>query len=259
MTWVYIDLPLQIALEGPLHIGTGYDRGLVQRTVVRDHKHHVYLPGSSLKGKARNACEDLARRAGLQVCGLPRVAEAEGHWPRLCLVCRTFGAPGGNVPDGRGLFWHDAHLTDEWHTLTTLEYQAGAWPVGQTMVRTQVQLSRSRGIAAEDRLYSSEFAITGLTFSGRVSGWLDATPCTLDKDYGYYEVNLILAGLRLVEMLGGERSRGAGQCCVELPPQVMLQMRGRDTLEVFDVRRLLMAAEALEFFTDEAGDPNAGA
>jgi len=254
MPWVYLDLPLKIILEGPLHIGTGYDRGLVQRTVVRDNKHNVYIPGSSLKGKARNACEDLARQTGLTVCGLPRVAEASDtadHRPKLCLVCRIFGAPGGNAPDGRGLFWHNAHLTGEWRKLTAVRDRTDAWPVGQAMVRTQVQLSRARGIAAEDRLYTSEFAMPGLVFEGRVTGWLGATPCTVADDYGYYEVNLLLAGLRLVEMLGGGRSRGAGRCRIELPPQVSLQVEGHDESQVFDLSRLLVAAEAMEFFADE--------
>lgn len=256
MPWVYLDLPLTIVLEGPLHIGTGYDRGLVQRTVVRDRQHNVYIPGSSLKGKTRNAGEDLARQAGLTVCGLPRVAEAPdtaGHRPERCLVCRVFGAPGGNVPNGRGLFWHDAHLTSEWRKLTAVRDRTDAWPVGQTMVRTQVQLSRIRGMAAEDRLYTSEVAIPGLVFEGRVTGWLEATPCTVDEDYGYYEVNLLLAGLRLVEMLGGGRSRGTGRCRIELPSQVSLQVEGHDESEVFDLGRLLVAAEALEFFTEEVG------
>lgn len=256
MPWVYLDLPLTIVLEGPLYIGTGYDRGLVQRTVVRDRQHNVYIPGSSLKGKTRNACEDLARRAGLMVCGLPRVAEAPdtaGHRPELCLVCRIFGAPGGNAPDGRSLFWHDAHLTSEWRKLTAVRDRTDAWPIGQTMVRTQVQLSRARGMAAEDRLYTSEVITPGLVFDGRVSGWLGATSCTVNDDYGYYEVNLLLAGLRLVEMLGGGRSRGTGRCRIELPSQVSLQVEGQGKSGMFDLGRLLRGIEVLEFFTEEVG------
>jgi CRISPR/Cas system CSM-associated protein Csm3 (group 7 of RAMP superfamily) len=260
MPWVYLDLPLMITVKGPLHIGTGYDRGLTQRTMARDAQGNVYIPGASLKGKVRNACEDLARRCDLTVCGLPRVAEAPkttNHQPERCLVCRVFGASGGNVPDGRRLFWHDAHLTEEWHRETTVRGRPEAWPVGQTMARTQVQLSRARGMAAEDRLYTSEFTARGLEFVGRVSGWLMATPCSADT--GYYEVNLLLAGLRLVETLGGGRSRGAGHCQIKLPAEVVVRVAGQEKPEKYALTDLLAAAESLGLFSEEEGGEESGA
>src|SRR5262249_22018008 len=155
-----------ITVEGSLHVGTGYSRGLIQRTVAHDAQGNVYIPGSSLKGKTRNACEELARCCNLTVCGLPRVGDAPStanHQPEQCLVCRVFGTPGGNATDGRGLFWHNAYLTEEWRRETTITGR----PMGQTTIRTQVQLSRARGIAAEDRLYTSEFAMRGTAFTGR--------------------------------------------------------------------------------------------
>lgn len=257
MPWVYLDLPLEITVEGPLHIGTGYARGWIQRTVTRDAQSNVYIPGSSLKGKTRNACEDLARCCDLPVCGLPRVGEmpaTANHQPERCLVCRVFGAPGGNVPDGRGLFWYDAHLTEEWRTMTTVRDHPNAWPIGQTMARTQVQLSRARGIAAEDRLYTGEFTTRGLEFSGRVSGWLKATPCSASTDASYYEVSLLLAGLRLVEMLGGARSRGAGRCQIQLPAEIVLRIEGQDEAQKHRLTNLTAATEWLGLFFEEKGE-----
>lgn len=254
MPWIYLDLPLTITVEGPLHIGNGYDWGLIQRTVARDGQMNVYIPGSSLKGKARNACEDLARRCGLSVCGLPRVAESPGsanHRLEQCLVCRVFGAPGGNVPDGRSLFWHDAHLAVEWRAATTAQDRRKAWPVGQTMVRTQVQISRARGTAAEDRLYTSEFTTGGLRFEGRVSGWLSGTACSAGT--GYHEVNLLLAGLRLVEMIGGGRSRGAGGCKIMLPDKVVVRIERQEEPETYSLTDLLAATELLGLFSEEEG------
>jgi CRISPR/Cas system CSM-associated protein Csm3 (group 7 of RAMP superfamily) len=252
MPWIYLDLPLTITVEGPLHIGTGYDRGLIQRTVARDANGNVYIPGSSLKGKVRNACENLARLAGLKVCDAPRPETmCGGRGAARCLVCRVFGTPGGNAPDGRELFWHDAHPTGKWRGLTATRDRPKAWPVGQTMARTQVQLSRARGMAAEDRLYTSEFATRGLEFTGRVSGWLKATPCS--AGVGYYEVNLLLAGLRLVETLGGGRSRGAGRCEIKLPDEVTIRVDGQDKPEKYTLTDLLAAAEWLVLFTDEVG------
>lgn len=52
---------LNVQLTGPMHIGTGFARGLIDRTVVRGRDGLVYIPGSTLKGKLRDACESLAR------------------------------------------------------------------------------------------------------------------------------------------------------------------------------------------------------
>lgn len=250
--WIYLDLSLEITVSGPLHIGTGYGRGLVDRTVVHDGQGDVYIPGSSLKGKARNACEDLARRSGLGVCGLPRVAEAPGdasHNPEHCLVCRVFGNPGGNDPLGRGLFWQDAHLREGQLSREAPRDRGRPWKPEQTPVRTQVQLSRARGVAADDRLYTSESALAGLTFAGRVGGWLKAVPCSVAT--GYHEVNLLLAGLRLVEMLGGERSRGAGRCLVTLPDSLGIRVETQTDPSKYAPTDLIAASEWLGFFPED--------
>ena len=264
--WIYLNIPLNITVKGPLHIGTGYDRGLVQRTVARERvviakrpgsfrdaiAHHTYIPGSSLKGKVRNACEDLVRHAGLESCGAPLPNLMCGRdRESYCLVCRIFGSPGGNVPDGRELVWQDAHLSDASRRATSVDGR----PLLQTMQRTQVQLSRSRGMAAEDRLYTSEFTTPGLNFAGRVSGWVEATRSSVEC--GFYESNLLLAGLRMVEMLGGGRSRGAGRCRIELPTEVTLLVEGQKEPEIYPVEELLSAAISLGLYTEEEGAANA--
>lgn len=246
--WVQVDLALTITFAGALHSGSGYDRGLIQRTVVRDASGDVYIPGSSLKGKVRNACEDLARRCKLPVCGLPRAGMSlDEHDPKSCLVCRVFGAIGANVPSGRSLYWTDAHLTEEWRKQFASLQSPWAAPVwGQTTTRTQVRLNRACGIASEGLLYTSEFSLPQLQFTGRVSGWLSTTSCTLAA--GYYEVSLLLAGLRLVEMLGGGRSRGAGKCRISLPDVIVVRPEGQAQSETYPVSDLLAAAEFLPLF-----------
>lgn len=247
---LYLDLPLKVGLEGTLCIGTGYDRGLIDRTVVRDGQGNVYIPASSLKGKARNACEDLARRCGLSgVCGLPRVGESLGdHEPSDCLVCRVFGALGGNDGGGRALYWGDAHLDADWLRQMRSHERQEAWQAWQTTTRTQVRLSRGRGTAAEGLLYTSEFSLNGLQFRGRINGWLTATPCTIGE--GYYEINLLLAGLRLIDMLGGARSRGAGRCRISLPEEIVVHLQGQPEAKRYTLNELLMAAEFLGLFPE---------
>ncbi len=256
MPWAYVEIqPITITVEGPLHIGTGYNRGLLQRTVVRDRHGNVYIPATSLKGKVRNACEDVARfyeRDGLSVCRAPGPSEmCGGGGSRLCLVCRIFGTPGRDVPEGRALFWHDARLLGSLVTQLRATWRDVMVPFGQTYARTQVQFSRRRGTAAEDRLYTSEYAAEGLRFEAAVEGWLELTPCSVEE--GAYELFLLLAGLRLVETLGGARSRAAGRCKIGLPSEVKVRPMGSDP-RMYRADELAGRVECLAMYADEMGE-----
>ena len=206
---------LTVRLRGPLSIGTGFARGLVNRTVVRGADGLVYVPGSVLKGKVRSACEAMARRLRLAECHAPHpqrmLADRE-----TCLICRIFGAPG----QGSDLHWQSACLTKEWQDALKLR---GRVVPGQTLSRTQVQLSRKRGLAAEAHLFTSEFAAEGLTFEAipGFSGRLHLTSMSVaEGEPVYYELVLLLAGLKMVGALGGGTSRGAGACVLVLPDTV---------------------------------------
>jgi len=217
--------PITVTLTGPLHVGAGYARGLIDRAVVRDGRGHVYIPGSSLKGKAREACERLARRYGLTVCEPPYPTGMCGTQGGPCIVCRIFGTPGGRQDETFELYWDNAYLTPQW-------VQAGTG-LGLTHARTQVSMSQRRGVGREGLLFTDEFAAKGLTFQTRISGHLNLT-AVLDEPERYYELILLLGGLRLVETLGGSTSRGAGQCDIKLPPDVVVtsSQYGTETISV---------------------------
>lgn len=229
-----IEITFQVQGIGPLHIGTGFRRGLLHRTVARDGAGHVYIPGSSLKGKVRNACEDLARLHSLPVCGSAQPGMMCGHKPDACIVCRIFGSPG--LP--ATLFWHDAHLTAD---LRALAQEEG--PFGQAEARTQVQMSRLRGVGAEDRLYTTETARAGLTFQGRIEGWQAGVPLDSTVPGLTYELVLLIAGLYALDGLGGNRSRGGGDCRVQ---EITCKV-GKDVVDVDlgRVEELMLYTEAL--------------
>lgn len=226
--------PLRIRLRAPLHIGTGFRRGLVHRAVLRDGQGQVYLPASSLKGRVRSACESLLPTFNLQPCRAPYPQSLADCRRKECLVCRIFGAPG----QGSELHWHDAMLKE--------------WPsdsaYGQITTRTQVQLSRARGLAAEAHLYNGETSAPGLVFEAPlgITGYLELTPIMGEPDLAY-ELLLLLAGLKLVHTIGGEVSRGLGHCDIELPTQIQVDKESRDVAE------LLASIEYLVFWNDEKG------
>jgi CRISPR/Cas system CSM-associated protein Csm3 (group 7 of RAMP superfamily) len=213
-----IDLSgVTIGVSGPMHIGTGFGRGLLNRTVVSGRDGMVYIPGSTIKGKVREACAKLANLNSLGQCPGPhprRLAEGE-HWKR-CLICRIFGAPA--YPST--LQWHSALLSKDWASALrhNISKESSQVP-GQTVTRTQVQISRMRGMAAEARL----FKIDAAPF---LTGRLYLTPVSFAGDPDvYYELILLLAGLKTIYALGGSRSRGAGHCEIHLPENI--QVNGR--------------------------------
>jgi len=227
MAFIAID-PITIKMQGALHIGAGHGRGLIDRAIVRDGRGQVYIPGSSLKGKVRGACERIAASQGLSVCRPPDPRGMCGKRPKPCIVCRIFGTPGGNRDESLGLHWDHAYLTEEW--------QQAVQRLPLSYPRTQVGMSRRRGVAYEGLLFTDEFSAEGLTFQTRVSGYLPLTPISDEPGEPgcYYEIILLLAGLRMVDALGGSTSRGAGRCCITLPDVITVEAEGwnQSTMEV---------------------------
>jgi CRISPR-associated protein Csx10 len=247
MPIVTINIPLTIYVTGPLHIGAGYGRGLLNRTIVKTGQGHVYLPGSSLRGVLRDTCEQLARRLNLKVCDSPTPTSMCGRQDPRCIVCRLFGSPGR----ASGLIVDDAYLREDLLESLSLKSDGRVVSFGQTIQRTQVQLSRLRGLAREARLFSSEFAAEGLVFETTLSGVLDLIPVDPDQTENiegqYAELILLLSAMRLVNHLGGGRRRGAGACQIILPEKIAAQRHGGHSQEI-SVSRLLDMTEWLELY-----------
>jgi len=234
MTRLYIQIkPLLIEVDGPLAVNTGFRRGLIHRTVEWDAEGLVYIPASSLKGRVRRACEQLAKQVGLRVCHAPRPGGmCSAHTQQPCLVCRVFGTPGR----GGELHWQDAQLVQEFRKVFMGDEGNRQ---AQFYKRTQVQLSRALGIAAPDHLFTSEFAIENLRFESAIIGWLDVTPIAGEETTGGYELLLLLAGLRLVNTLGSSSSRGAGHSVIHLPRQVTVGEHATNVEAIFENYDLL--------------------
>jgi len=233
MRRLYIQIePLLIEVDGPLAVNTGFRRGLIHRTVERDAGGLAYIPASSLKGRVRRACEQVARQVGLHVCRAPRPNGMCSAHKQPCLVCRVFGSPGR----GSELHWQDARLTQDYRNVFAGDETTRQ---AQFCTRTQVQLSRALGNAAPDHLFTSEFAIENLRFESAITGWLDVTPIAGEEATGGYELLLLLAGLQLVNTLGSSSSRGAGHSVIHLPRQVTVGEHATNVEAIFENYDLL--------------------
>jgi CRISPR/Cas system CSM-associated protein Csm3 (group 7 of RAMP superfamily) len=238
-----VQLTYRLTFTTLFHCGTGVRTGLIDRSVIRDHAGYLYIPGSTFKGNVRERCEQLARlfdptsgQPGAQPWG--RIASPHDREQALhglgpenpSMVTRIFGSQA--IP-GR-LFFDDASLSSEEKARYVRQLQEEETPDRRASRRdytalqvnayTQVRLDRRTRTAVPGALYSSEFGTGGLAFTGSIQGWLACRPIEAvglqDKshanDMPTYSLLLLLAGLQMVERLGGNKSSGKGQCTCKI-------------------------------------------
>jgi len=206
-----LNLVYQIEFAAGFHCGTGLPRGLLDRTVQRDARGFIFIPGSTLKGALRDRCEQLARLL-CDSAPLDPHAETAEEFERKDLIARLFGTRA--LP---GTLWFDtASLSAEDREALQAASPGQDHYELQTMERTQVSLSRLTGAAKPGLLFSSEFGIPALRFDGRITGHLADVRLDDDLDCPPYGLLLLAAGLCSLDRLGGSQSSGAGQCTVEI-------------------------------------------
>lgn len=223
---IQIDYILRFATL--FHMGTGIRDVLVDRTVVRDSGGYLYVPGSTFKGVLRERCEQLSRlyagekeQAHIES---PHNAETALLWlgdARPTMATRIFGShtfPGH-------LFFDDARQGgDEQASYAGGE---GNYKSLQVQTYTQVRIDRPTHTAVQGALYSSEFGNRDVNFQGKIQGALECSPVNAgfhpdfakvkdQRNAPTYSLLLLLAGLKLVDRLGGNKSTGKGMCTCEI-------------------------------------------
>ena len=237
-----VSFELEIKLDAAWCVGTGMSRGLIDRTTRRNARGEVYIPASTIKGRLRNACEDVARLycdadAQLQRCQ-PPAPQNMCHGAAPCIVCRLFGS----VYVGERLFFDDAVLRDDLSEIYD--------PAAQSQPRTRVQLDRRRGVAATGHLFSTEYAEPELVFRTQVTGGLALTPLAGEKAVAY-ELILLAAGVRMVKELGGDKSAGFGACEMSFASDIRVGNQREEAVEVSPNDLISDWLEWLEYYGTE--------
>lgn len=220
-----IDLAYRLTFHAPFHCGTGREVGLLDRTVQRDSGGYLRVPGSTIKGTLREACERTlaliaARVSPPQGDAAPVLRADSPHdglaalrdlHPRRTVLARIFGSracPGA-------LYFDDAALSEEWRRW--LESDAVRddpdrhrfWQVEE---RTQASITRLTGTARAGHLFNSEYGRPYLGFDGRIYGALEDGTWPDVAGGESVALALLLASLRRVDRIGGGRSTGFGRC-----------------------------------------------
>ncbi len=223
---IQIDYSLRFATL--FHLGTGIRDVLVDRTMVRDSGGYLYVPGSTFKGMVRERCEQLSRlyadEKEIRRIESPHNAEAALLWlgnARPTMATRIFGShtfPGH-------LFFDDAR--QEGDEKAAYAGEEGNYKSLQVQTYTQVRIDRPTHTAVPGALYSSEFGNRDVNFTGKIQGALECMPVDpgIYPDFANvkdqrnaptYSLLLLLAGLKLVDRLGGNKSTGKGMCACEI-------------------------------------------
>jgi CRISPR/Cas system CSM-associated protein Csm3 (group 7 of RAMP superfamily) len=222
-----IQIKYTLEFCSPFHCGTGVREGLIDRSVMRDGDGYLYVPGTTIKGVVRELCEQLARfYEDSDVKLRDRIASPHDKAIALSdlgskptLVTRIFGS---QIRPGH-LFFNDAQQTKkdkERYDAKDRDKGEKRYQNMQTDLSTQVRLDRPTRTAVPGALYSSEFGVRKMAFEGSIVGTLECLPLHQDVDEFFmkqhneptYSLLLLLAGLSMVERLGGNKSTGKGEC-----------------------------------------------
>src|SRR6266699_2961868 len=218
-----VKIEYTLTFATPFHFGTGIREGLIDRTVVRDESGYLYVPGSTLKGVLRERCEQLERFSenaqGTGTVQSPHNADAAllglGHG-NPTMVTRIFGSQ--NRP-GR-LFFDDAHQDQEDQAEEDKQkrLEKGRYKGLQVDVSTQVRMNRPTRTAVTGALYTSEYGTHDLAFQGVIQGWVECSAIDAGNNTALqgvsptYSLLLLLAGLHMLDAIGGNKSSGKGRC-----------------------------------------------
>jgi CRISPR/Cas system CSM-associated protein Csm3 (group 7 of RAMP superfamily) len=215
-----LELEVKVRFWSEFHIGTGHAiPGVVDDCIVRDGKERLVIPGTTLKGVIRDACETVARLMNIQHC--------DGTWGQgarlcginfppedgaACYICNLFGNRGHEAKLRFGPGRYDPKL----EKLLVDDRLPSAVRDRLARAEWHNRIDRELGRAQEDFLFSYELGLKTWEFTASI---LEVSPIPADQRRRH--LILLLAGIRFVRELGGKRRAGKGQCCLE--PELKLE------------------------------------
>lgn len=225
-----LTLKAELEVKTGLHIGAGKDAieigGIDNPVVIHPHTHEPYIPGSSLKGKARfllewafNKVRDDGRAFGFN----DDDANPEKLGNGGAVILRLFGTAASREKWKDGptrLIVRDAPLNVEWKDETLKQGRLF------TEDKAEVSIDRIAGKALDGGLRHTERVVAGARFDVEIGVrvWDSGDGGARDRE----ALAWFIQALDLIEQdaLGGSGSRGYGQVRFD-----KLQLIGQDGAE----------------------------
>jgi CRISPR/Cas system CSM-associated protein Csm3 (group 7 of RAMP superfamily) len=247
MSNIAVKLGYTIQFTSPFHIGTGYGlAGYLDAVAVRRRDGNLYVPGASIKGRARwhltgmlgqpwthdlNPCWPAA---GQPVCTLCNVFGSTCLEPHLCFADAPLPYQADLAQQAIAAGYEDPPKE---HEQAIMRRQA------QVERRSQTSISRQRGVVKEELLFVTEVGRAALAFEGTVTGVLPTLGRAIhlaDGREAPADLGWLIAGLSAITQLGGRKSRGLGHCVVTVT-EVAMGQPGAALEQVSEPARILRA------------------
>jgi CRISPR/Cas system CSM-associated protein Csm3 (group 7 of RAMP superfamily) len=193
-----IRLELVISFESKWHSGSGEGSMISDRLIRTDSRQRPYIPGSTLKGVIRESCEKLSRTLNFPEPSDPHQRDLtiqDTFMPLKELESPVDRIFGNNYESGN-LFFRDARLSDK-------------PPYNFLSEQSRICKYRMLGTAKERHLFSTQYAAP-LTFRTTIEGYHDNLIQLLDN-HPPYEYCVLIAGIKTLERIGGDKSTGKGK------------------------------------------------
>ncbi|ODT03825.1 MAG: hypothetical protein ABS52_07815 [Gemmatimonadetes bacterium SCN 70-22] len=196
-------LRYQLRFHSDWHIGSGFGRPkAVDRLVLRHAQDDLpYVPGKSITGVWREACEVVARGLDEGNDGAPWQV-----WLATLFGRRVHGRMGGR-PSAKRIRIGAARFDDAFRQALVA---SPAVRETLTHVVPGVEIDERTGRAMDQQLRFIEMTRAGAILVG------DVEFVELDDGEAAAAMALLRAGATWVEAIGGKRRRGAGRCDLEL-------------------------------------------
>ncbi|OPX38179.1 MAG: hypothetical protein B1H11_04875 [Desulfobacteraceae bacterium 4484_190.1] len=196
-------------------VQSGYGlAGILDNTITKDDKGLPYIPGTTLKGVIREACEEIAllkrhRPYETVIEEMKNITKNGGDLKDPNVygpITRLFGTP--FIPSA--LEFHSAYLKKHGMDPATREFirKSVSWNESHTSI------SYATGTAKKDHLFSMEVASPDFDHPDYIFCF-DIVPAAglVDNDL----LSLLFCGIRLVDHIGSGKTRGKGLVKMEIP------------------------------------------
>lgn len=203
-----IEFEVLITPLSQFHIGTGFGVGrFIDKATIKDKLGAIYIPGSTIKGKAKYFGRQLANCLDIKCC-----AEEQPCKANPCIVCRSFGSP---LQQGK-FFFSDATLPEE--IMNSIMGESRENPAIALRfalnTRTGTKIDRRFGTVQEDCLFTTETGMRGIPLAAQIYG-IGNDFIFSDEGELPLELVFLLNSFKLISHLGGGKSQGFGRVKIE--------------------------------------------
>lgn len=191
-----IRLDLEIVFSSRWHCGSGEGTFVADRLIRRDARNRPFIPAATLKGVIRQSCEKLSRTLKFPEPSDPHqtdLSRNRGFVPfdqMISPIDRLFGTKFQHS----GLFFRDARLKNDVDMGTFYLNRVARYRVLRT--------------AKDKHLFTTEYTRPAI-LQTRIDGRHNHL-ASLDEDFPPYAYCLLIAGILLIDRIGGDKSTGSG-------------------------------------------------